>query len=267
MMEQQGPILVVAAGIAEGDNVLLARREEPGLVGGHLRWELPGGKVEFGETPEEAIQREIYEELGLKIVPEFLIPHLHTNIYEKSGVRKHYAIICYQSSLVGPNDFSLTSQLPSKVAWFHKDEIDYQNTLSGTREFIEYLMLPSREEVEDLMTCLVRLEPVQEAIGYSSVDYVEIHILPHTLAVLPDSLAICVIIKRKHGGKLRLPSAIQPYIHKTHRRRAGLTCNLLDREKAVEEFTRIIDGFKSLGYYASKFYGHSLFLQQIGMTS
>lgn len=262
-MNQQGPILVVAAGITKGDNVLLACREEPELVGGHLKWELPGGKVKFGETPEQALEREIHEELRLKIKPERLLPYLQTNIYEVSGEQKHYAIICYQSSLIGPDDFSLTDQLSSKVAWFHQDEIDYQTTLAGTREFIDYLRFPSRTEIEEVMTCLVRLEPKQKEDV--PIDYVEIHMLPQTL--LPsDTLGICIIIKRRNHGRLQLPRAIQPYIYKSHKKRAGLSCNLFDKAKAMEEFTKIIDEFKNAGYYATKFQGPSIFLRQLEMA-
>ncbi len=264
-MEQQGPILVVAAGIVKGDNVLLARREEPGLVGGHLKWELPGGKVEFGETPEQALKKEIHEELGLRVIPQTLIPYIHTNIWEKAGQKRHYAIICYQSDLVGPNDFTLSGQFASKAAWFKKDEIDYSSTLSGTQEFVEHLTV-SRKEIEEAMTCLVRLEPMQNSSSFSTVDYVEIHILPNILADMCDSLAICLIIRRKYGGKVRLPSSIQPYIYKVHKRRAGLSCNMINKEKVMDEFNSIISEFKKMGYWATKFYGSSVFLSQLEMT-
>jgi len=55
--------LVVAALVEDGGGLLLARRKPGGDAGG--LWELPGGKVERGESPDEAIHREIFEELGL----------------------------------------------------------------------------------------------------------------------------------------------------------------------------------------------------------
>jgi 8-oxo-dGTP diphosphatase len=53
---------VVGAAILRGGRVLAARRTAPPETAG--RWELPGGKVEPGESPDAAIVREIGEELG-----------------------------------------------------------------------------------------------------------------------------------------------------------------------------------------------------------
>jgi 8-oxo-dGTP diphosphatase len=57
--------LVVGAAILDDGRVLAARRTSPAAVAG--RWEFPGGKVEAGEAPDEALVREIAEELGCGI--------------------------------------------------------------------------------------------------------------------------------------------------------------------------------------------------------
>ncbi len=48
------------------DNKLLLLRKREGLFGGG-KWDPPGGKMKPGETPQECILREVYEETGLKI--------------------------------------------------------------------------------------------------------------------------------------------------------------------------------------------------------
>ena len=54
---------VAAAVVWDGDRLLLTQRP-PG--GAHaLQWELPGGKIEPGESPEQALTRELREELGV----------------------------------------------------------------------------------------------------------------------------------------------------------------------------------------------------------
>ncbi|MGP8299350.1 (deoxy)nucleoside triphosphate pyrophosphohydrolase [Streptomyces inhibens] len=56
--------VVVGAAVCERGRLLAARRSAPPALAG--RWELPGGKVEDGETPEQALERELCEELGVE---------------------------------------------------------------------------------------------------------------------------------------------------------------------------------------------------------
>ncbi|MFG3293505.1 (deoxy)nucleoside triphosphate pyrophosphohydrolase [Streptomyces sp. NPDC048179] len=57
-------IVVVGAALLDAGRLLAARRSAPPELAG--RWELPGGKVEPGETPEHALVRELREELGVE---------------------------------------------------------------------------------------------------------------------------------------------------------------------------------------------------------
>jgi 8-oxo-dGTP diphosphatase len=58
-------LIIVGAAIVVDGRVLACERAEPPEVAG--RWEFPGGKVEPGETDEEALVRECAEELGVRV--------------------------------------------------------------------------------------------------------------------------------------------------------------------------------------------------------
>ena len=60
-----GPGEVVAAALFRNGRLLLAQRTGPAELAG--LWELPGGKVEPGETVEDALRRELREELGVDV--------------------------------------------------------------------------------------------------------------------------------------------------------------------------------------------------------
>lgn len=71
-MAEAGPIVVVAGAMIDGGRVLLQQRP-PGKAMAGL-WEFPGGKVEPGEAPDDALTRELAEELGVSVDPRDVRP-------------------------------------------------------------------------------------------------------------------------------------------------------------------------------------------------
>ena len=66
-------LLVVAAALVDADNrVLLAQRPKGKQLEG--LWEFPGGKIDAGERPEDALIRELKEELGISVKAPCLAP-------------------------------------------------------------------------------------------------------------------------------------------------------------------------------------------------
>jgi 8-oxo-dGTP diphosphatase len=75
---------VVAGILRRGDTILICRRraDQPHA----LKWEFPGGKVESGESPVEALQRELREELGIESDPARELTRYEFSYPEKSPI-------------------------------------------------------------------------------------------------------------------------------------------------------------------------------------
>lgn len=95
------PRLVVCAIIIRGGNVLLERRAPSCVDGLDGMWDLPGGKVEPGETPNDAIVREIAEELSIGVRPARPLPFLPTSTWKYAdGEQRHWILAAYLCEII-----------------------------------------------------------------------------------------------------------------------------------------------------------------------
>ena len=92
-------------------------------------WEFPGGKMEPGETPEEALKREIREELSTEIRVDELLCTV-----EYDYPKFHLTLHCYLCSLVTE---ALHLNEHEAARWLANDELDSVKWLPADREVIE----------------------------------------------------------------------------------------------------------------------------------
>ena len=119
-------IEVVAAIIRKEDKIFATQR---GYGEWKDWWEFPGGKIEAGETPEEALKREIQEELSTEIsVDEFLC----TVEYDYPAF--HLTMHCYLCSLLTE---ALHLNEHEAAKWLTMEELDSVKWLPADMEVVE----------------------------------------------------------------------------------------------------------------------------------
>lgn len=92
------------------------------------QWEFPGGKVEIGETTEEALRREIKEELDIIIKVGNLIDTI-----EYDYPKFHLSMDCFWCSVISGN---IVLKEAEDAKWLSKNELNNVNWLPADREII-----------------------------------------------------------------------------------------------------------------------------------
>ena len=105
------PVAVKGVLIRDGKVILLRNDRD--------EWELPGGKLELAESPEQGLAREIAEELGLTIEPESILDSWVYSIVP--GV--HVLVVTYGCTESSRGEAVLSDE-HRELKWFPLDEVD-----------------------------------------------------------------------------------------------------------------------------------------------
>lgn len=115
---------------------LLQKRIDPLIPEAHMRWELPGGRVEYGENPQETAARECKEETGCTIEILEILPLIQSTVWCRTDKKEQHVLIsCYRARLVD-GVVNSSDEKVSDVSWFSYDEALKLDLLRGTSDFL-----------------------------------------------------------------------------------------------------------------------------------
>jgi 8-oxo-dGTP diphosphatase len=129
---QNGPALrlVAAALIVRGSEVLIGQRRSDQPMAS--QWEFPGGKIEPGESPEEALARELEEELGIHAVIGPKVTHIRHNY-------RHGGAVDLQFFAVHEFSGEIQNRIYNEVRWARLEDLPAYDFLAADRGLIRDL--------------------------------------------------------------------------------------------------------------------------------
>ena len=136
-MKKQIFIGVLGLAINKKGQYLLTQRNEPDNKRIDGKWQLAGGGLEFGETTEQTLAREMEEELQVSARILFPYPIVRTHVYDhpQKGAKVQVLLMCYLIDIGGQKP-KIGDPETKKFGWFSPDEAQKLDYLPLTIEFV-----------------------------------------------------------------------------------------------------------------------------------
>lgn len=129
-------LAVVAIIMNNNGQVLLTRRHQPKSQHTHGKWQFAGGGIDHGEHPQEALIREISEEVGLIDVDVLSdTPFLFSNVHQE--IETHTIVLGFPVKYLSGEVDTSKDEETGDAGWFTIEEIRTLESLPGTVEFVE----------------------------------------------------------------------------------------------------------------------------------
>lgn len=131
MNSNEKPTLEVVGAVIVKDNLILCAKRGYGAL--KDKWEFPGGKIEKGETPEEALKREIKEEMSIDIeVHQYISSTLVS--YEDKNI--HLSL--YLCTMINENIHDVEHE---SIRWCTKEELSSLDWSEADRKMIKEIKI------------------------------------------------------------------------------------------------------------------------------
>lgn len=124
------PGVGVAVFVMKDGKILLLKRKGAHGAG---TWSLPGGHMEYGETPEQTAVREAKEETSLEVSNPKVVG-ITNDFMPADG--KHYFTIFVEADFLGGTAANLEPESASELGWFSKDSLP-SPLFMGLKNFLE----------------------------------------------------------------------------------------------------------------------------------
>jgi len=127
-------------GIIENERgeILVSQRFDPKVPKAHLKWDVPGGKIEKGESSREALLREITEETGLEVKILKRLGKPIFPIWELEDSLLHIKLYCYYCRFLN-GELKLGDHRIKDLKWIKKSEIANFDFLETTESFLNLI--------------------------------------------------------------------------------------------------------------------------------
>ena len=129
----------IKALVLDNDKRFLLQKEESGV------WDLPGGGLEFGEKPKEALEREVREEMGLRVFdisskPDYFI----TVLFDKYKIWG--ANVIYKAKINNIENFTRSIECTETRFFSSKEALENEDVLPNVKEFAKIYIYDESEK-------------------------------------------------------------------------------------------------------------------------